>query len=345
MQHVIFGPSGLRVSELCLGAMTFGDSYEWGAGKDGSRDLFAAFLDAGGNFIDTANRYQEGQSEELLGEFSQGMRDELVLATKYSLTRVPSDPNSAGNHRKSLVVAVEESLRRLRTDYIDILWMHAWDQITRSDEVMRALEYLVASGKILHIGASDTPAWVIARSNTLAELRGWSSFTGVQLPYSLLERSPERDALPMAQAFELGVVPFGCLAAGMLSGKYIDDPDNKSGRINQADWPLGNMARNERVRSVALLVRDIAEEVGATSSQVAIAWVKAQHESYVPIVGVRTIAQLHDNLGANDVRLSREHLTRLGEASAISMDYPHNVLARIAGTTRGGRLSKIDDSY
>ena len=345
MEHVVFGPSGLRVSELCLGAMTFGDSYDWGAGREGSKELFKAFLDAGGNFIDTANRYQEGQSEELLGEFMGGIRDEIVLATKYTLTRVPSDPNSSGNHRKSLVVAVEESLKRLKTDYIDILWMHAWDQITRSDEVMRSLEYLVASGKILHIGASDTPAWVIARSNTLAELRGWSSFTGVQLPYSLLERSPERDALPMAQAFELGVVPFGCLAAGMLTGKYLDDPDNKGGRINQADWPLANMSQNEKVRNVALLVRDIANQIGATSSQVAIAWVKAQHDSYVPIVGVRTAAQLKDNLGANDVRLSQEHLAQLDKASAISMDFPHNVLARIAGTTKGGRLVKIDDSY
>lgn len=345
MDHVIFGPSGLRVSEMCLGAMTFGDSYDWGAGIEGSRELYKAFLDAGGNFIDTANRYQEGQSEELLGDFMTGMRDEIVLATKYSLTRVPKDPNSAGNHRKSLTVAVEESLRRLKTDYIDILWMHAWDQITRSDEVMRALEYLVASGKVLHIGASDTPAWVIARSNAIAELRGWSSFTGVQLPYSLLERSPEREALPMAQGLGLGVVPFGCLAAGMLTGKYLDNPDMKEGRINQADWPLANMAGNARVREIALAVRDIANEVGGTSSQVAIAWVRAQHESYVPIVGVKTAAQLKDNLGAANITLSSEQLGRLDTLSAISMDYPHNVLARIAGTTKGGRLSKIDDSY
>lgn len=345
MKQMIFGPSGLRVSEMCLGAMTFGDAYDWGAGRDGSRQLFDAFLDAGGNFIDTANRYQEAQSETLLGEFmSGGVRNRLVLATKYSLTMNPDDPNASGNHRKNLTIAVEDSLKRLKTDYIDILWMHAWDQITRSEEVMRGLEYLVASGKILHIAASDTPAWVVARSNTFAELRGWSSFTGLQLPYSLLERTPEREALPMAQALGLGVVPFGCLGAGVLTGKYLDNPDMKGGRINQADWPLASTARDQRVQAIALAVRDIAGELGATSSQVALAWVKAQHASYIPIVGVRTVAQLEDNLGANDIVLSPEQLDRLDTLSAIEMGYPHNVLARIAGTTKGLRLSKAKDS-
>jgi len=340
MKHMIFGPSGLRVSELCLGAMTFGSTYEWGAGLEGSRALFNAYIDAGGNFIDTANRYQETQSETYLGEFMTGMRDRVVLATKYSLSMYPKDPNASGNHRKSMTVAVEESLRRLKTDYIDILWMHAWDQVTRSEEVMRSLEYLVSSGKVLHIGASDTPAWVVSQSNAIAELRGWSSFTGVQLPYSLLERSPERDALPMAQALGLGVVAFGCLGSGVLTGKYLDNPDIEGGRINQPDWPLASTARNERVRAIALAVRDIAGELGASSSQVALAWVKAQHESYLPIVGVRTVAQLEDNLGAANVVLSDEHLQRLDELSAISMDYPWSVLASISSTTKGGRLSK-----
>jgi len=344
MKQMIFGPSGLRVSEMCLGAMTFGDKYDWGAGLEGSRELFTAFLDAGGNFIDTANRYQEAQSEELLGEFMAGIRNRIVLATKYTLTMDSTDPNAGGNHRKSMTVAVEDSLRRLKTDYIDILWMHAWDQITRSEEVMRALEYLVSSGKVLHIGASDTPAWVISRSNAIAELRGWSSFTGVQLPYSLLERTPEREALPMAQALGLGVVAFGCLGSGVLTGKYIEDPDIKAGRINQADWPLASTTRNQKVRDIAIAVRDIAKDVGVTSSQVALAWVKAQHESYVPIVGVRTLAQLQDNLGANAISLSAKQLKQLDELSAISMDYPHNVLARIASTTKSGRLSKEEGS-
>ena len=340
MKHVMFGPSGLRVSELCLGAMTFGDTYDWGAGLEASRALFDAYVEAGGNFIDTANRYQETQSESYLGEFMQGRRDRLVLATKYSLPMYAPDPNSSGNHRKSLTVAVEESLRRLKTDYIDLLWMHAWDQVTRSDEVMRALEYLVASGKVLHIGASDTPAWVVSRSNAIAELRGWASFTGVQLPYSLLERTPERDALPMAQALGLGVVAFGCLGAGVLSGKYLENPDAEGGRINRPDWPLASTARDERVRSIALEVRDIAGELGATSSQVAIAWVKAQHESYIPIVGVRTLDQLHDNLGAAEIALSEDHLQRLDKLSAIAMGYPWSVLSKISMTTKSGRLSK-----
>ncbi|HEX4180078.1 MAG TPA: aldo/keto reductase [Caulobacteraceae bacterium] len=340
MKHVIFGPSGLRVSELCLGAMTIGDAYDWGVGREGSRALFDAYLDAGGNFIDTANRYQETQSEALLGEFMEGMRDRLVLATKYSNTMHAPDPNSAGNHRKSLTVAVEESLRRLKTDYIDILWMHSWDQVTRSDEVMRALEYLVASGKILHIGASNTPAWVVSRSNAIAELRGWSSFTGVELPYSLLERSPERETLPMAKALGLGVVAYGCLGSGALTGKYLDNPTVEGGRMNQRDWPLASSAQNEKVRNIALAVRDIAGDLGASSSQVALAWVRAQHESYIPIVGVRTVAQLQDNLAAIDVALSDDHLRRLDQLSAISMDYPMNVLARIASTTTSGRLTK-----
>jgi aryl-alcohol dehydrogenase-like predicted oxidoreductase len=325
--------------------MTFGKAYDWGASRDESRALFDAYLDAGGNFIDTANRYQETQSETLLGEFMGEMRDRLVLATKYSLPTHPPDPNSSGNHRKSLTIAVEESLRRLKTDYIDIFWMHAWDQVTRSEEVMRALEYLVASGKILHIGASDTPAWVVSRSNAISELRGWSSFTGVQLPYSLIERTTERDALPMAKALGLGVVPFGCLGAGALTGKYLDNPNIEGGRMNQPDWPLASTAQDDRIRKIALAVRDIAGEIAATSSQVALAWVRAQHESYIPIVGVRTVAQLQDNLGAVNVALSDEHLERLDKVSAISMDYPWNVLSRIASTTTGGRLSKHPSSY
>jgi len=340
MKYRIFGPSGLRVSEMCLGAMTIGDAYDWGADRDASRAIFDAFLDAGGNFIDTANRYQEGRSEELLGEFMAGMRNRVVLATKYSLTMDPNDPNSGGNHRKSLVTAIEDSLRRLKTDYIDLLWMHAWDQVTRAEEVMRALEHLAASGKILHFGASDTPAWIISRSNAIAELRGWSSFTGVQLPYSLIERSPEREALPMAQGLGLGVVAFGCLGAGVLTGKYLDDAENAEGRINRRDWPLANTAKDAGVQAIARAVRDIAAELGVTPSQVALAWVKAQHESYIPIFGVRTVQQLQDNLAAVDVALDAAHLGRLDELSRISMGYPWNVLSRIANTTLGGRLSK-----
>jgi aryl-alcohol dehydrogenase-like predicted oxidoreductase len=339
MKHVIFGPSGLRVSELCLGTMTFGKAYDWGATREESQALFDAYLDAGGNFIDTANRYQATQSEALLGEFTPKMRDQLVLATKYSLASYPPDPNTSGNHRKSLVIAVEASLRRLKTDYIDILWMHAWDQVTDSQEVMRALEYLVASGKILHIGASDTPAWVISRSNAIAELKGWSSFTGVQVPYSLVERTTERDVLPMAKALGLGVVVFGCLGAGTLTGKYLDNPEDAAGRLNQKDWPLASTAQEDGVRKIALTVRDIAGELGATSSQVALAWVGAQHESYIPIVGVRSVAQLQDNLASANVTLSDEQVARLDQVSAIPMGYPWNVLARIAGAAAGKRLS------
>lgn len=329
MELKIFGPSGLRVSRLCLGAMTFGTAFDWGADKTASRDVFNAYLDAGGNFIDTANRYQATQSESFLGEFTQGIRDRLVLATKYTLRLDPTDPNSGGNHRKSLVTSLEASLKRLQTDYVDILWMHCWDQTTRSDEVMRALEYVVASGKALHIAISDSPSWIVARSNAIAELRGWSSFTGVQLPYSLIERSPEREALPMAKALGLGVTAFGCLGSGVLTGKYLKN-DSDAGRINAKDWPLADLARVDRTQAIARKVAECAAALGVSAAQIALAWVMARDESYIPIIGARTVEQVRDNLGALDVRLPAEMMAELDALSAIPLDYPHSVLQRIA---------------
>ncbi len=328
MEYKLFGPSGLRVSPMCLGAMTFGTAYGWGADRETSRAVFDAFVDAGGNFIDTANRYQATQSETFLGEFAEGMRDRLVLATKYTLRMNADDPNSGGNHRKSMVVSVEGSLRRLKTDYIDVLWMHCWDQTTDTDVVMRALEYLVASGKVLHVAVSDSPAWLVSRCNAIAEMRGWSAFTGVQLPYSLVERTPEREALPMARALGLGVAAFACLGSGVLTGKYLDGAEG--GRIDAADWPLADLSRAERTQKIALKVRDVAAELGATPAQVALAWVMAQDPSHIPIVGARTAAQLKDNLGALTVRLPEEAMAELDALSAIPLGYPASVLERIA---------------
>src|SRR5271163_4252723 len=230
MRYKLLGKSGLRVSELCLGTMTFGEDWGWGSSMDESRKVYDAFLEAGGNFIDTANVYTNGTSEQLLGEFMAGHRDKIVLATKYTNAGPGKDPNAAGNHRKSMVQALEASLKRLKTDYIDLYWLHIWDQITPIEEVMRAFDDLVRQGKILYAGVSDMPAWLVAKANTLAELRGWSPFVGLQIEYSLVERTPERDLVPMAAARELGVTAWSPLAGGILTGKQFEPGGAKESR-------------------------------------------------------------------------------------------------------------------
>jgi aryl-alcohol dehydrogenase-like predicted oxidoreductase len=200
MRYKLLGKSGLRVSELALGTMTFGEEWGWGASKEESRHIFEAYVAAGGNFIDTANRYTEGTSEKFVGEFVAPERDKFVVATKYTLFMRRNDPNAAGNQRKNMVQSLEASLKRLGTDYVDLYWVHAWDFMTPVEEVLRALDDMVRAGKILYVGISDTPAWVVSQANMLAELRGWTRFVGLQLPYSLIERTPERELLPMACA-------------------------------------------------------------------------------------------------------------------------------------------------
>src|SRR6202040_375462 len=231
MKYRLFGKSGLRVSEAALGTMTFGQERGWGAPKDESRKVYDAFLEAGGNFIDTANVYTKGTSERLLGEFMAGQRERVVLATKYSNAAPGNDPNAAGNHRKSMMQAVEASLKRLQTDYIDLYWVHIWDGITPVEEVMRGLDDLVRQGKVLHVGISDAPAWWIAQANTLAELRAWTQFIGLQIEYSLMERGVERELLTMAKALNLGVLAWSPLARGVLTGKYHGDGKADGGRM------------------------------------------------------------------------------------------------------------------
>src|ERR1700678_695486 len=230
MKHRLLGKSGLRISEASLGTITFGDEWGWGSPKAESQKVYEAYREAGGNFIDTANFYTGGTSEKFLGEFMQGHRDSVVLATKYSNAAPGNDPNAAGNHRKSMMQAVEASLKRLKTDYIDLYWLHIWDQITPIEEVMRAFDDLVRQGKILYAGVSDMPAWLVAKANTLAELRGWSSFVGLQIEYSLIERTPERDLLPMAADLGLGVTAWSPLAGGILTGKQLEPGGAKDSR-------------------------------------------------------------------------------------------------------------------
>ncbi|HKE20177.1 MAG TPA: aldo/keto reductase, partial [Kofleriaceae bacterium] len=216
----LLGRSGLRVSPLALGAMTFGTDWGWGADRGDARRIFDAYVDRGGNFIDTANQYTGGTSERLVGEFAEDRRDRLVLATKYTLSTRPGDPNSGGNHRKSMVRSVEGSLGRLRTDYIDLLYLHAWDGTTPVDEILRAMDDLVRAGKVLYVGISDAPAWQVSRMQAIADLRGWSPLVALQIPYSLIERTVERELIPMAGELGLGVIPWSPLASGVLSGKY-----------------------------------------------------------------------------------------------------------------------------
>jgi aryl-alcohol dehydrogenase-like predicted oxidoreductase len=341
MRYRLLGKSGLRVSELCLGTMTFGEDWGWGSAKDESRKVYDAFRAAGGNFIDTANVYTNGTSETLLGEFLQGHRGEVVLATKYTNAAPGNDPNAGGNHRKSMVQAVEASLKRLKTDYIDLYWLHIWDRITPVDEVMRAFDDLVRQGKILYAGVSDMPAWVVARANTLAELRGWTSFVGLQIEYSLVERTPERELLPMASALGLGVTAWSPLAGGVLTGKYA----NKGGG-GRFDNPMMKefRAAGERQDRIVAAVLAVAKEVGRSPAQVALAWLRQRPWPVIPIIGARKSEQLADNLACLDLRLSPEQVGRLDEASRIEKGFPHDFYDKdlVRGLVYGGMGDRID---
>lgn len=335
MNYKLFGKSGLRVSELCLGAMVFGDERSFGAAKEESRRIFEAFAAAGGNFIDTANNYANGASEELVGEFVRPERERFVLATKYTLNKRPADPNGGGNHRKNLVQSLDASLRALKTDYIDLYWLHAWDFLTPVEEVMRALDDSVRAGKILYVGVSDTPAWIVSQANTLAALMGWTPFVGLQVEYSLVQRDAERELLPMAEAFGMAVTPWSPLGGGALSGKYNSSPDGR-GR-------LGNRA-SERVLGIAAGVREVAEETGRTPAQVALAWLRAQSSTVIPIIGSRQLDQFEENLGCLDVKLTGDQLARLSSLSTPSLGFPHDFLASpgVRKLVHGETFEKLD---
>jgi aryl-alcohol dehydrogenase-like predicted oxidoreductase len=337
MRYRLLGRSGLRVSELALGTMTFGETWGWGASKEESRRIFEAYADAGGNFVDTACNYTDGESERFLGDFLRADRDHFVVATKYTLTQRREDPNAGGNSRKNMVRTLEESLRRLGTDYVDLLWLHMWDGMTPVDEVVRALEDLVSAGKVLYVGMSDTPSWVVSQAVTLADLRGWSRVVAVQAPYSLADRDVERELLPMARSLELAFTPWGTLEGGALTGKYL--PEAGTGE------PRRHSGAGERVNTIAREVLSVADELGATPSQVAIAWVLAQPWLTVPIVGARSDPQLRDNLGALELELSDEHLERLGSVSAFDLGFPRSFLEsdHVRGLIFGETFDLIDD--
>ncbi|WP_129662698.1 aldo/keto reductase [Phytoactinopolyspora endophytica] len=329
----LLGRSGLRVSPLALGTMTFGDDWGWGADKDESRRIFDAYVDRGGNFVDTANVYTNGTSEQLTGQFAADKRERLVLATKYTCTMREHDPNSGGNHRKNMVRSVEASLRRLGTDYIDLLYLHAWDGMTPVEEILRAMDDLVTAGKIMYVGISDAPAWQVSRMQAIADLRGWSPLVALQIEYSLIERTVERDLIPMARDMGLGVIPWSPLGSGVLTGKYTRaDLDIGTGTAGAAgtrkNVAAASGALTERGLTIADVVKGIAGETGHTPSQVALAWTMLNPAVTSPIVGARTLAQLEDNLGALDVRFTDDQRARLEEASAVELGFPHEFLAR-----------------
>lgn len=338
MKYRLFGKSGLRVSEAALGTMTFGQERGWGAPKDESRKVYDAFREAGGNFIDTANIYTDGTSESFLGEFLEGHRDSVVLATKYSNAAPGNDPNAAGNHRKSMMQAVEASLKRLRTDYIDLYWVHIWDAITPVEEVMRGLDDLVRQGKVLYVGISDVPAWWIAQANTLADLRGWSRFIGLQIPYNLIERTVERELIPMAKALDIGVAAWSPLSNGVLTGKYHGHGGSELGRMNSETMKTF-MPEQQRATRIVAAVKIVSEQTGCSMAQVALAWLRYRPVPVIPIIGARKLTQLQDNLASFDLELSAEHLKSLEEASRVELGFPQDLYAiKAVGAIRYGGM-------
>ncbi|MFN6341324.1 MAG: aldo/keto reductase [Bacteroidota bacterium] len=336
MKYKLLGPSGLKVSELCLGTMGFGTEWKWGADKETSFAIMDTFANAGGNFIDTANRYTDGTSEKFIGEYIAANRDHFVIATKYSLHDNLTNVNASGNNRKNMMRSVDQSLKRLNTDFIDLLYLHIWDNLTPIDEVMRALDDLVRQGKVNYVAISDTPAWIISRGQTLAELMGWSRFVALQVEYSLIQRTPERELIPMAKHYGLTVTPWAPLAGGALTGKYLK---GDKGRL-----PENSKRLNERSVALTKTVMQIADEMGCNASHVALKWTMMQGFSSIPIVGATKVSQLEDNLGTLSVELSSEQLRRLDEASKIELGFPGDFLNEegVRLVTYGGFYDKIE---
>jgi len=302
--------------------MTFGEEWGWGAAKDEARKVYDTYREAGGNFIDTANVYTKGSSERFVGEFIKDHRQSIVLATKYSNATPGNDPNAAGNHRKSMMQAVDASLSRLQTDYIDLYWVHIWDQMTPVEEVMRGLDDLVRLGKILYAGISDAPAWWVAQANTLADLRGWSGFVGLQIEYSLIQRTVERELIPMAKALDLSVLAWSPLANGVLTGKYHGNGNAEAGRMSRQEMQEF-LPEQERTERIIAALKSVAEQTGRSMPQVALAWLRHRLVPVIPILGARKVSQLQDNLASLDLDLSAEQVKALDEASRIEPGFPY----------------------
>jgi aryl-alcohol dehydrogenase-like predicted oxidoreductase len=328
----LLGRSGLRVSPIALGTMTFGQDWGWGAHENEARRIFDLYIDRGGNSVDTSVNYTDGASERLLGRFIKEKRDRIVLATKFTMARDPGNPNSGGNHRLNIVRSLEQSLRQLDTDRIDLFYLHGWDLTTQPEEVMRALDDLVRAGKVQYVGICNTPAWRISQMQAIADLRGWSPFVALQIEYSLVERTVEHELIPMAAALGLGVLPWSPLGGGVLTGKYALSDIAESAESSVSATRKGVIASSGHLTKEAIeiaeVVRAVAQDVGTTPSQVAIAWTLAHPAVTSPVLGARTLAQAEDNLGALGVALSSEHLDRLDRASAPAPIFPGRFVRR-----------------
>ncbi|MER6439191.1 aldo/keto reductase [Streptomyces sp. NPDC001185] len=345
-QYVTLGRSGLRVSPFALGAMTFGeDPGGAGCSVEESEKILAAYLDRGGNFIDTANFYTNGHSESILGDFfaaRPGQRDRVVLASKFFTNLFPGDPNGGGAGRRSVIAQLDESLRRLRTDHLDLYWLHNWDRHTPIEETLRALDDLVTAGKIRYVGFSNTPAWVTAQAQTTALLKGWTPLIALQVEYSLLARTVEGELAPLARDQGMALVPWSPLRNGFLSGKYRRDAQvTDSARTAFVGGP------GEDEYLVIDAVAAVADELGTTSAAVSLAWLRAREGTVVPILGARRLGHLENNLAGLEVTLTPEQLRRLDEVSAPDLDYPaplHGALRsmlQFAGTTVDGQPSTV----
>ncbi|TCV94020.1 aryl-alcohol dehydrogenase-like predicted oxidoreductase [Luteibacter rhizovicinus] len=331
--YLTLGRTGLRVSPMSLGTMTFGDDWGWGADASESRRIYDAYRERGGNFIDTANFYTGGSSERLLGQFVAGHRDEVVIATKYTMNMQPGNPNAGGNHRRNMLRSVEASLERLGTDYIDVMYLHAWDGLTPAEEIIHAFDDIVRSGKVMYVGISDAPAWQVSRMQTVAALRGLAPIAALQIEYNLIERTVERELLPMAHEMGIGVLGWSPLASGVLTGKYTRADMNGVPATEavgtRKSVAVGNGALTARGLDIADVVGEIAKESGRSAAQVALAWtMRRVAPSVIPIIGARTLKQFEDNVGALDLVLSDDQARRLDEISVIELGFPHDFMAR-----------------
>ena len=334
--YVTLGRTGLRVSPFCLGTMTFGEDWGFGASPEESQAVLARYLELGGNFLDTANVYTKGHSEAIIGDFvarKVTRRDRLVVATKFFGTLYGGDPNAGGAGRKSVVAACEQSLRRLKTDYIDLYWMHAWDAHTPIEETMRALDDLARAGKIRYAGFSDTPAWVCSEAQTLARFRGYIPLAALQIEYSLLERTVEGDLIPMAQAMGLGVTPWSPLRYGVLTGKFTRANRGQAPDTKRGDWVTRSL--NDKAYAVIDELLAVAKELGVSPSRTALAWLRGRPGVTSTIIGARTVKHLEDNAGALKVSLSAQQRARLDQASKPTLNFPADFLARSGSFSSG----------
>lgn len=334
MRYKLLGHTGLKVSSLCLGAMTFGEEWGFGASKSVSAQIFDTFAAAGGNFIDTADLYTNGTSERYLGEFIAAERERFVLATKYSAAFSDRHPNAGGNSRKHMTEAVNASLKRLGTEYIDLYWLHVWDFLTPVDEVMRALDDLTSAGKIVYCGISDAPAWVVAKANTLAELRGWQRFAALQIEHSLKQRESEAEYYPLAEDLDLAVTCWSPLGGGVLAGRYVRPGQTRTEGVASNREAGFSQYLSERAYDVADVVKAVAAESGWSPAQVALRWSLQYSPRNIPIIGARTLEQLQDNLGCLNIALDAAQMTRLEEVSAVPKPWPYSMLYSVNQRSR-----------